>query len=98
MNGGMANGYTCKRCGRITMTYHVDKGTTPMYLRCRATGQCNGEAVSMMYPPGPVPAHLAALPRWEWYRPTPQQARRMDPAMRDHIARGGLALRGPALT
>lgn len=92
---GAVNGYTCKVCGRVTMTYHVDDGVTPMFLACRATDDCRGEAVSMMYPPGPVPDSLAALPRWEWYRPTPHAAKRMGPAMRDHIERGGLALRGP---
>lgn len=95
MRGGGANGYTCRTCGQVTMTYHVDEGTTPMFLRCRATDGCNGEAVSMMYPPGPVPDHLAALPRWEWYRPTPKEVRHMGPAYREHIQRGGLALRGP---
>ncbi|HTF52208.1 MAG TPA: hypothetical protein VK735_32595 [Pseudonocardia sp.] len=95
MNGGVANGYTCKSCGQVTMTYKVDEGVTPMFLRCRATEGCNGEAVSMMYPPGQVPAHLAGLPRWEWYRPSPRQTERMSAAMRDHIERGGLALRGP---
>lgn len=87
------NGYKCQDCGQITMTYHVDDGVTPMFLACRATEDCTGRAVSMMYPPGPLPAELAELPRWEWYRPSRRAVRRMDRAMRDHVARGGLVLR-----
>lgn len=90
------NGYTCHHCGEVTMTYHVDEGVTPMFLTCRATEGCTGRAVSMMYPPAPFPGELAALPRWEWYRPSPRAAKRMNPAMRDHVRRGGLALRKAA--
>jgi hypothetical protein len=90
-----ANGYTCERCGGVTMTYHVDEGTTPMFLMCRATVGCEGQAVSMMYPPGPVPPDLAALPRWEWYRPSKRALKHMNPGMRDHVERGGVVLRGP---
>ena len=88
-----ANGYQCKACGGITMTYHVDEGVTPMLLRCRAKKDCIGEAVSMMYPDGPVPEPLASLPRWEWYRPGDDHVMSAD--MRAHVARGGLMLRGP---
>jgi hypothetical protein len=93
-----ANGYTCNVCEQVTMTYHVDEGTTPMFLRCRATEGCDGQATSMMYPfdNGWIPPELAALPRWEWYAPTEQQARQAGHIeVRDHVQRGGLLLRGP---
>ena len=91
-----ANGYHCPGCKQITMTYHVDPGVTPFYLRCRAAGGCGKEmAVSMGYPPGPIPEDLAALPRWEWYIPDAEELEGMNEEWRVHIARGGLALRGP---
>jgi hypothetical protein len=91
-----ANGYRCPNCGKVTMTYHVDDGVTPFYLRCRADGGC-GEAmaISLGYPDGPIPDELAALPRWEWYLPDAEELAGMDEEWRVHIARGGLALRGP---
>ena len=97
---GKYNGYTCKQCGGVTMTYHIDDGVTPMFLLCRATTDpnCNGEAVSMGYPfdeHNPIPEHFTHLPRWEWYRPSSKEIRKMGQDYRDHIMRGGLALRSP---
>jgi hypothetical protein len=91
---GDINGYLCPECGRTTVVIHVDDGVTPMFLACRADGhepteECMGLAVSLMYPPGPPPSE----PEWEWYRPTPRQARRMSVEMQEHIDKGGLALR-----
>lgn len=91
------NGYLCQRCLGMTITVHVDEGTTPMYLRCRARTGCSGEAVSQFYSlPDPLPEELAALPRWEWYRPTGAELGELSPYMREHIERGGVALRPPA--
>lgn len=94
MSSGV-NGYHCGTCRKITMTYHVDEGVTPFYLRCRATEGCTGDAMSMMYPEGPIPDEFAALPRWEWYIPDAEEMKGMSDAWREHVARGGLALRGP---
>lgn len=88
------NAYRCDKCGGNTVTLDVDEGVTPMFLGCRADGTetgCDGRAVSMGYPKGPAPAW--AVPQWEWYKPAPIEMRGMSPEMRDHIQRGGLALR-----
>lgn len=90
----MVNSYRCDTCSRYTVTIDRHKGVTPMFLGCRADGTetgCDGRAVSMCYPKGPRPSW--AVPAWEWYKPDADELRRMDPAMRDHIQRGGLALR-----
>lgn len=89
---GRENAYRCDDCGKFTTTIDVDEGVTPMFLGCRATPGCKGRAVSSCYPEGPRPAHIPP-PAFEWYRPTPKQARRMGREMADHVARGGLALR-----
>lgn len=45
------------------------------------------------YPRAPLPDHVRGTVAWEWFRPSRRRIRRMDPAMRDHIDRGGVALR-----
>lgn len=95
---GRENVYTCAKCGGYTVTVDLDEGTTPFMIGCRASGrerECDGLASSAFYPPGPRPAHIPPA-AWEWYRPTRQQAKRLDrkwPGMLDHVARGGLHLR-----
>ena len=95
---GAINGYACDACGQLTIIRHVDEGVTPMFLACRAEGldpreaTCKGQAVSLMYPPGDPPSP----PTWEWYKPSPEALKRMkrkDPAMYEHIRKGGLELR-----
>ena len=88
------NAYRCDDCGRYTVTIDRDEGVTPMFLGCRADGTeggCKGRAVSLGYPKGPRPSW--AVPAWEWYKPGPIEMRGMSPEMRDHVQRGGLALR-----
>jgi hypothetical protein len=89
------NAYRCDDCGRYTVTIDRDEGVTPMFLGCRADGTedyaCGGRAVSLGYPKGPRPSW--AVPAWEWYKPDAAELARMSPEMRDHVQRGGLALR-----
>lgn len=95
---GAVNGYQCPDCNGLTIVVHRDAGVTPMFLACRAEGvdpreaKCKGQAVSLMYPEGEPPAP----PAWEWFKPSATQMkryRREDPAMYDHVQRGGLELR-----
>jgi hypothetical protein len=106
---GEINGWRCDRCELITYAIHVDDGVTPMFLACRATGKlegCEGMGTSLMYPPPPVPDHVLAETRWEWYKPEPPKRRfdittgkfftpldSLTPAARQHVEQGGLLLR-----
>lgn len=87
---GGPNPYQCKACGQLTITVHLHHGVTPMFLACK---RCGGEAVSAMYPDGPIPAELAHEAVWEWYRPGQDEYGRLVGARRDHIDRGGVMLR-----
>jgi hypothetical protein len=87
---GRENPYTCKVCGGVTNTIHVDHGVTPFMLDCRATPGCKGMAVSSMYPMFERPAHIPE-PTWEWYRPGPSQHLRVWEAR--HVAQGGALIR-----
>ena len=82
------NAYTCKECGEAIVTVDRDEGVTPMMLACRATEGCQGRSFSSFYRVDPT-----LTPTWEWYTPGKRELRRMSPEMRDHIERGGLALR-----
>lgn len=88
---GKINVYHCETCGGDTVTVNLDAGVTPMFLKCRAGGffrPCGGTATSRGYQ---VPQDL--VPDYAWYAPTPEQRKKMDPAMRDHCERGGLNIR-----
>jgi hypothetical protein len=64
------------------------------------------EDLPLMYPAPPIPDHVLAAVRWEWYKPEPPK-RRLDilagkfftptdpltPAERQHVEQGGLLLR-----
>ena len=89
------NVYTCPKCHGFTVTVDVDEGVTPMFLKCRASGSegdCDGNAVSAMYPKGPRPSYVPA-PSWEWFKPTGKAYKKLSPAMKDHVDRGGLDIR-----
>jgi hypothetical protein len=93
---GDVNGYFCKECGEHTFVVHVDDGVTPMFLACRASGDveaCKGMGTSLMYPEPPIPDYVLDRVGWEWYRPDEAELRGMDEGMREHIERGGVALR-----
>jgi hypothetical protein len=89
------NVYTCPKCKGMTVTVDIDEGVTPMFLNCRASGRegdCDGMAVSAMYPKGPRPPHVPA-PAWEWFKPTGKDYARLSPAMKEHVDAGGLDIR-----
>jgi hypothetical protein len=79
------NTYTCNACGKSIVTDEVDKGTTPMFLACRATEGCSGRMTSGMYQ-----VDQSLTPTFEWYRPRKLPR---NPAMRQHVEMGGLMIR-----
>jgi hypothetical protein len=86
------NGYKCDECGGAWLTVDLHEGVTPMFSPCFRTEGCRGRAVSMGYPPGPPPESLPLL--IEWYMPT--NLRGLNPALADHVRRGGLLRRATA--
>lgn len=92
---GRENVYTCRNCGGHTVTIDVDEGVTPFLLDCRASGRegdCDGIAQSACYPKGLRPPQIPA-PAWEWYKPSPSEARKLNRAMKQHVRAGGLLIR-----
>jgi hypothetical protein len=94
---GKKNAYQCRKCGKYTITVDVDEGVTPMLLGCRADGSleptCEGQAVSMFYPPEPWPDDVPTEPQFEWFRPTGAEYDALSPEMKEHVDKGGLDLR-----
>ena len=90
MSKPKVNVYRCPECRGEMVTVDVDEGVTSFMLRCRTTEGCRGMAESSFYrlPPG----HHAP-PAWEWYRPTPDEAKAAGPAMAEHARKGGLFIR-----
>lgn len=91
---GRTNGYRCAVCGGVTVTTDRDDGVTPMILACRASGdvgECEGRAVSAMYP-AVIPSAWGPA-SWEWYAPSARELRRADAETREHCNLGGLLLR-----
>lgn len=93
---GKKNAYWCHACQRYTVTIDRDVGTTPYYIKCRTTDSCNQLARSMSYPKEPWPMthpDLQRKPKWEWYKPSPEETKGLIPTSRDHVEQGGLLLR-----
>jgi len=95
------NVYICETCAGHTVTVDVDEGVTPFMIQCRAKDLstdiaiipgCKGMAYSEMYPKGPRPEHISP-PKWEWYKPTPDEFEKLSEEMKNHIYRGGLNIR-----
>lgn len=93
-SAGHYNGYRCRTCNTIYVTLDIDSGVTPMLMRCFATEDCDGQAISLGYPSGALPSELGQ-PVLEWYRPA--SLRGLNPEMVDHLKQGGLMHR-PAPT
>lgn len=99
MSLGKKNAYFCDKCLNYIVTIDIDVGVTPMFLACRATEDCPGTMVSMMYPDEPWPERdpggreIPTEPNFEWFKPSLKNARRRGPEMYDHVRRGGLDIR-----
>ena len=81
------NCYLCK-CGHITKTRDIHAGVTPMMFACEI---CGNDAMSSFY----NDIAPQQQPTFEWYRPELKKVLKMrkNPAMLDHILRGGLDYR-----
>lgn len=88
------NAYTCSECGFTFVTVHVDDGVTPFGILCRAANDCQGMATSHFYKLSP--SVLAIEPTFEWYKPTENDPKMEDPAVREHVRQGGVMLRSIA--
>jgi hypothetical protein len=86
------NGYECEICGSTYVTVDLHEGVTPSSAPCLSTRGCQGRAYSLGYPKGAPPARLGK-PLIEWYRPTPEQFKTLQPAVQQHVRRGGLVRR-----
>jgi hypothetical protein len=86
---GMVNVYRCRNCPNAFATINRDDGVTPFIKTCPF---CGGESQSMMYPKWAQKLQ----PRFEWYRPTEEEARAEDvlyPGMYQYWKDGGLSFR-----
>ena len=107
MPAGSVNAWKCDECGGLLVAIHVVEGTTPFALACRALpsrpetdeqhakSSCPGRMISAGYPPPPIPARIYDAIAWEWRLPSSTERkrwRRENPAMLDHVSRGGLVL------
>lgn len=94
---GAINPYQCNTCRIVVVTIHADKGTTPMFMGCKATEGCDGSMSSCGYPPisKMPPDYMADKKVFEWYRPEagPLGLFHTDQIVDEHIRRGGLLLR-----
>lgn len=90
---GAINGYNCTTCHKVTLVIHRDAGVTPMFLAC-TNPECNGTGESLMYPnQDAIPPRIREKVRWEWYRPSKKEFKKLSSEMQDHVKRGGLVLR-----
>lgn len=86
---GRYNGYICETCRNGFLTLDVDRGITPMLLKCFATEGCSGVARSMGYPDGPPPEELGE-PIIYWYKPSKEEFNKLSLEMQEYVRGGGL--------
>ena len=87
---GEYNGYTCEKCGKVTVTRYRDKGVTPFITRCRF---CGGFATHKITSKNPPPEGSQKYSRvYEWVRPTLGQLLLMEQPVIHHVLNGGLVL------
>lgn len=80
------NVYTCDTCKKYIVTIDVDRGTTPMLIKCRDE-KCEGTMTSHFYPPMEHKPDIVPDAWWEWYRPE------VIDESDEHLMKGGLLLR-----
>lgn len=54
--------------------------------------KCDGMAESSFYPRGPRPPWIGE-PKWEWYKPDPDEVSKMSRSAQEHVGKGGLLMR-----
>ena len=85
---GEYNGYTCEKCGFITVTLYKDKGVTPFIIKCPKCGGTAVHKITTRIAPPYVPDTYSEVKNW--VRPTIEQLLKMPPATIDHVLNGGL--------
>lgn len=85
---GEYNGYTCDKCGFITVTLYKAKGVTPFILKCPKCGGTSVHNITSRNPP-PYISELYSEVK-NWVRPTIKQLLKMHPATIEHVLNGGL--------
>ena len=85
---GEYNGYTCEKCGYITVTLYKDKGVTPFILKCPKCGGTSVHSITSRNPPPYIPELYSEVKNW--VRPTIEQLLKMPLATIDHVLNGGL--------
>lgn len=86
---GKKNRYTCRECGGHIITIDRDAGTSPAFIKCRASSGCPGMMITSMYD---IEQTLPA--RYEWYRPGSFEVDTItNVGVLQHLAKGGLLLR-----
>lgn len=85
---GEYNGYTCKKCGFITVTLYKDKGVTPFVIRCPKCGGSAMHDITSHNPPPYIPEKYSEVKNW--VRPSLEQLLKMSPATIEHVLDGGL--------
>jgi hypothetical protein len=82
------NRYYCETCKKSIITMDRDEGVTPMMLPCMRTSGCPGPMVSRFYQVEDVWPE----PTYVWRKPTAKELKKMSPAMKEHVAMGGLEI------
>lgn len=83
------NIYVCRKCRGHIVTRHVDQGTTPFMLKCRATEGCEGTMESSFY----RVADQTMRATHEWYKPNAEEYRTLSSPAKHHVDMGGVLLR-----
>lgn len=86
---GQKNIYVCRECRGHIVTVDLDEGVTPFLLPCKETLKCVGLMQSSMY--RVYDQEIKA--DWEWYKPTMDERRKLNPFAQEHVTMGGLLLR-----
>ena len=68
---GEYNGYTCKKCGYVTVTLYKDKGVTPFIIKCSKCGGAAMHNITSRVAPPCVPDTYSEVKNW--VRPTIEQ-------------------------
>jgi hypothetical protein len=98
------NAWRCEECDFPFLAFDRHPGATPMMVSHRAfepDTDCTGMCASVFYNREGI--YRAAIdlgqggqqirPSHEWYRPSAAELRRAEPAVRHHVAQGGLLVR-----
>ena len=85
---GEYNGYTCEKCGFVTVTLYVDKGVTPFIIKCPKCGGQSTHNITTYNPPPYVPEKYSKVKKW--VRPTIEQLLKMEHSTIEHVLMGGL--------